>query len=214
MNGRRLRPFSSWHKLQLEYANSPFLAGGDVSAVDIEVAVGVCRTGYPDFFVYDAPAAGIRKWMWVLRAERMDVRKEQQAFESYLADYMSGPKLWETPKKKGQAPARRDVDDSISDVSLYLSSYGGTRPAAWDLAIGELLWMNVCAAKQGGSDVRVWTPGDERAFREHLKTREETLARLAEEFAAKEGLSPDEAKKRAHTHYWAVVKRNKAKGGF
>lgn len=211
--GKRLLPFSTWHKVQLEYANSPFFAGGEVNVVDLELAVGICGTRYPDFFFY-REKNGWRKIAWMIWAERVNARLEARKFEAYLADYLSPPKLWETAKKKGQKPARRDVDDSIAEVAYYLAAYGGSPATAWDLPAGELQWMNVCAAKQSGADVRVWTPADERAFREHVKRREATLEKLAAEFMEKENLTPDEAKKRANTHYWAVVKRNKVRQGF
>lgn len=212
--GKTLLPYSTWHRVQLEHGNSPFLAGGDVTVGDVEFAVGVCRTRYPDFFLYDPPLRGWRKWMALWRAERVDVPRAQRDFAVYFADYASGPKMWESPKKKGEKPARRDVDDSISDVAFYVASYRCPVAEAWNLPVGELRWMNVCAAKQAGADVRVWTPADERAFREHLAVREQTLDRLAAEFSEKENLSPAEAKKHAHAHYWATVKRNKAKAGF
>jgi len=213
VDGKRLRPFSPWHKLQLEYHNSPLIGGGDVTPADVVLAVAICRSQYPHpGRVRERGRIG--RFFWMLRAERMDLVREVRAFQRYQADYYSPPKLWETPRPKGAPPPRHDMDDSIELVTAYMAAYGGTREAAWNMPIGEMIWMNICTARREGGNVMVWTPRDEREYQAHLKREAKIIADLATKFAAEENLEPAAAQERAKRHYWKTVNANKLKGGF
>jgi len=208
--GRPLRPFSMWHKFQLEYANSPFLTGGPVTVPDLELAVSICRSPYP--IRGDFPRrSGLAKILWMLWAERVDVFTARDAFHEYLADYHSPPKLWETKSKKG---GRRDVDDSLEEVTLYRSTTGCTLEEAWNKPTGMLLWENILHARRQGAEVKVFTPMDERAFAAQLKKRAETIERLTNEIMEKESLGPKEARAKAVKFYWDTVNKNKRRNGF
>lgn len=207
--GRRLRPYSLWHKVQLEFHNSPFLAGGPLTVADVELAVRICRTQFP--VAARMPARGrLGRLLWVFRAERVDVVEHRDAFLAFLADYDSGAKLWNT----AGSGTRRDVDESIEEVTLYREYTGAVRWEPWNLPIGELYWMNILHARRAGAKVKVWTPTDEREFRKNLKVRAEIIQRLTNEILEREpDRDPADAKKEATDFYWSRVRKNLKKMG-
>lgn len=170
--GKVLRPFSLWHKLQLEYANSPVLTGGEVRVPDLCHAVAVCRTSYPEIARSAVPARGIRRFLWMLWAERVNLQREKEAFDAYAEDYCSLPKI-EAFKKGEKTP---DMDDCLSDVSLYRKMTGSPRAEPWDIPLGELYWMNAAFTRSEGADFSIVTPLEEARKARLVAARDEKIA--------------------------------------
>jgi hypothetical protein len=97
--GKKLRPFSMWHKLQLEYSQSKILLG-NAKMWDLWCAVQICQTQYP------VRARWESRWgmwnalwhrLWKMRYKRKNnhwFSRELSRFIQYVNDYQSGPKLW------------------------------------------------------------------------------------------------------------------------
>jgi len=194
--GRVLRPFSMWHKLQLEYANSPLLAGGDVLVSDLVHAVEVCSTQYPMLAVSRFPERGWRRWLWMLWAERVDLRREKEAFDAYAADYCSLPKI-ESSKKGEKTP---DMDDCLSDVGLYRKMTGCRREEPWDIPLGELYWMNAMFSRSEGADFSIVTPIEEERKARLRKARDAKIVEIRDRLIA-EGMEPSAAPAAALAEY-------------
>lgn len=186
--GRRLRPFSMWHKLQLEYANSPLLTGGDVGVADLVFAAEVCCTRFPRIAVNRIPRRGLRRILWMLWAERVDLRRERDAFEAYSEDYCSLPKI--EAAKKGEKT--QDMDDCLSDVGLYRKMTGCPRGEAWDIPLGELYWMNAMFSRSEGADFSIVTPIEEARKARLAAIRDAKIAEIRDRMIA-EGMDPAEA---------------------
>lgn len=211
--GRRLRPFSLWHKFQLEQASSPFLTSDQMDVVDLELAVRICGTTFP--FRPCLPRRGRwRNLLWQLRVGRMDPLRQAQEFETYLNDYYSLPKLWNLPSKRGSNGGKRDVDESLETVALYREYTNCARCEPWDLPYGEIAWMNLVFARRAGSEVKVKTPQDEAAHSEFKKKRDAAHRAQAEAVAVERGISVEEALTAIQKDYWDKVNAKKRAHGL
>mgnify|MGYP003352298181 CR=1 FL=1 len=76
---------------------------------------------------------------------------------------------------------KRDVDDSVEQVSIYMKYAGRPAVEAWNMPIGELLWHNACFLKMEGVDVPIWSPTDEMFFNQHKAERHKKLLALGAE---------------------------------
>jgi hypothetical protein len=156
--GLTLRPFSFWHKLQLEKVNSPLMLGVPVSYQDMEFAANVCRSSYPDVV---APVERSTRWsryklLW--RTATTDLQCEMNAFSDYVNDYLSPPKILPKGQGGGAAP---DIDDGLREIGYYVRMTGCSIEDAWNAPIGVLCWMNAAFAKSEGADFCIATPIDD-----------------------------------------------------
>lgn len=153
--GKRLKPFSTWHLLQLQYMQSPLVGGGAVESGDLELAVRVCQTSFPN-----AVAARRRWWRW----RGLGMKAEVEAFEQYVADYATGPDIQaeETSTKKARLP---DMDSLLQEVAMYRKMSGCSREEAWNVPIGEMAWMNAAWARMEGAKFSIMTELEREALR-------------------------------------------------
>jgi hypothetical protein len=209
--GFKLKPFSCWHRLQLEWIDSKILLGG-ATLWDLYLAAKICSTEYP----YSAQLrefGPIRSILWHIWSFRKDFVKEIHKFYAYIEDYNSPPKLWggtgSAEKKLAEAFAElaratgskehamlanqaayraflaenqdNQIDDTLMQVAMYTKITGRPSADAWNMPSGELAWMNISFSKLDGGKVDVWTPMDEAEFQKHLIVRQEKIAEIAKE---------------------------------
>lgn len=157
--GRRLRPFSMWHRTQFEAFALPILTEpGRMMPNDLRLAVNVCRTIFPN--TAKPPATkGVRGWwnrimgLWSIHTGSFAV--EMNRLQIYVADYYSTPVI--EFLKKGEGEQEPDVDEGLDVVANYRSVTGCPRSEPWDMPIGELYWMHVVIAKQKGAKFSIRT---------------------------------------------------------
>ena len=199
--GKVLRPFSLWHKLQLEYHNSPVLTGADITITDLYLAVQICRTSYPTLALPKMPAKGWKKFLWMLWAERVNLEQEGAAFSAYVQDYFSAPKI--ESFKKGERVA--DMDDSLGDVALYRKMTGCPREEPWNIPIGELYWMNAAFSRSEGADFSIVTPIEEARKARLAAMRDAKIEEIRKRLIA-QGIPESEAKAAALAKYRMELK--------
>ena len=103
----------------------------------------------------------------------------------------------------------REIDDSIEQISIFMKFAGQSPKAAWNMAMGELLWYNVCLLKMEGSEATVWTPMDEEIFRQHTINREVKIGEAATALQVESPHLPREiALAQASVNYWNEVVEN------
>lgn len=100
----------------------------------------------------------------------------------------------------GQQPDR-DIDDCLEQIAL-LCKRGHAPETAWNMACGELVWLNVAMAKSEGAKLNLWTPMDEARMELQRKKRAEKIAEMAAEIEKTEGKPADEALAHADVRYW------------
>jgi hypothetical protein len=250
--GKRLRPYSLWHRLQLEYTQSKVLLGG-AKMWDLWCAVQICRTEYPVRAGWDARWGmwnGLWHRLWKMRygwrGKRWTGRYfagEMRKFVAYVGDYQSGPKLWggkgsavirygealealgrelgdEAMIEEGQAAAEhgesmgsegRDIDETLEQVGIAVKLGGLPLERAWNMAGGELGWLNVALLKMEGGKINIWTPTEEERFAKHKLEREKKIDELAAELAEEEEFAGEtrvRVRARAAVRYWEQVVRN------
>jgi hypothetical protein len=244
--GRRLQPFSYWHKVQLEYVQSAFLTGETPGKWDVWVASRILATRYPVAAQLRGRYPswwylgwyGLYGWRSLARGVRGIIR--------HINDFSSGPKFWpkggsyrrladayrllarEMGDRSLQQKAahaerqadleeagKRDVDDSVEQVSIYMKYAGRPAVEAWNMPLGELLWHNACFLKMEGAEVPIWSPTDEAFFEQHKKQRHLKLLELgAEKQKENPTLTQSLAFALASVEYWeGIVDQKKASVG-
>lgn len=208
--GRRLEPFSYWHKVQLEYVQSRFLTGGGVGMWDVWVAVRICTTRYPATAGLRAVYPAWWQLLWQACYGWRNVKRGIAGMVAHINDYASGPKLWPkggskrrlaeayealaretgdrsllvkaaqaTQAAELEAAGKRDIDDSVEQVAIYMKHAGRPAPEAWNMPLGALLWYNACFLKMEGAEVPIWSPTDEMFFEQHKRQRHQKLLERA-----------------------------------
>jgi len=133
--GKRLKAFSSWHKLQLEWVNSKILLGG-AGNWDLWLAVQVCQSEYPH--PAKLPSAKMPGW-WQLWwnichiGTRWD--REMVKFTKYLNDYYSPPKLWSSCATSKQRLA--EAYEALYAITQDEGDLNKARGANAEAAMGE-----------------------------------------------------------------------------
>jgi len=236
--GRRLQPFSYWHKVQLEYVQSAFLTGEVPGKWDVWVASRILATRYPVSAQLQAryPSWWYLGWYGLYGWRSLD--RGVRGIIQHINDFSSGPKLWAGKgsakmrlaeayalmakatgdhsymQKAAQAEresmiekgSKRDIDDSVEQVSIYMKYAGRPAVEAWNMPLGELLWHNACFLKMEGAEVPIWSPTDEMVFEQHKKKRHLKIVERSKEMMAENAtLTGDIAFAMASVEYWEDV---------
>ena len=91
--GMRLRPFSYWHKMQLEYVQSKVLLG-EARLWDAWVAAKVCCTEYPQNASFQKSYSNLWMLWWHAVYSWRNAGRELGKLTAHIADFASPPKLW------------------------------------------------------------------------------------------------------------------------
>lgn len=168
--GRRLRPFSLWHRTLLEYGDSPVLFGKAPNLAQLDYAVRVCVLEFSR--LPGIPPRGMSgRLARALYFTRFNLRRETQRFYDYLDDYYSIPDIEAAPSKV-EADRTPDLDEGLSAVAAYRMMTKCPREEPWNLPIGELFWMNAALNRREGMEFRIRTPQQSERLRQ-LKARRE-----------------------------------------
>jgi hypothetical protein len=131
--GRRLLPFSYWHKVQLEYQQSRILLGMP-TLWDYWVASRVCSTQYPENVRFQTRYSNWWYLAWHLCYGWRGLVREAEAFSAYLEEYASPPKLWSgaggSKKRLGEAFER--LGQLTGDIEMLRNAAGWARAAEAD----------------------------------------------------------------------------------
>ncbi len=157
-----LKPFSYWHKFQLELCDSPFVTAEAVRFEDLERAVGICQTQYPQQYK-EPKLSRWRKYKEIWRAAMNDLPKACRDFDRYLQAYVSSPKIMQKDKDTGGTKII-DIEPALMEVAFYTKMTGCRSEEAWNMSIGELSWLNAAMARTEGADFSVITPVDDAAL--------------------------------------------------
>lgn len=203
--GLQMRPYSLWHKLQLEAVDSPFLTGAQITPAAVEVLARVCCTEYPRSADLRTPR-GIRRMLWLLRRSAYQWQTEAARANAYLTDYASYPKYW--GDKIGGAGSRQ-IDDGLEIVSFLALKTGWADTYIWNLPVGMAHWYSAGIRICEGAEGLVMSPDDEAAYEAHLERKRKWLVdRTAELIAG--GMTPDDAATQAKAEQEAEKQKKMA----
>lgn len=214
--GKRLDPYCLWHQFNLEIVQSKVLLGESLTPVDLWIAVQICTAPWtPGHRIPDLRPPGKLRFIW--EVGRYDFRREVEKFQTYLEDYVRGPKLWPNQHKQqieGAVTANsRDFDENL-ELALHVFKLGNfTWREVWTLPIGMIHWCSVGFSKLDGNQIDIWTPEHEEMFQAHKIRREAGIDDRGKVIAAEKGIPFEEARKQAHDEYWTKVRKNLSNGG-
>jgi hypothetical protein len=113
-------------------------------------------------------------------------------------------KIKECETFSGERQLDRDLDDAMEQIAL-LCRHGHPPSLAWNMPVGELVWLNVAMAKVEGAKVNLWTPLDDQRMEHVIKHRKEKIANMALEIARDEDKGHAEALAHAEARYWEAT---------
>ena len=160
--GVKLRPFSYWHKVQLEFVQSKVLLG-DPKLWDLWVAAKICSTQYPNNAKFKEKYSSWWWFFWCVRFFWKRKNKEQNSIIKYLNDYASPPKLW---AGKGSSEAKlalayNSLGEITGDAECYREANRWQNEA--DLAKGKgrdiddsIEQVSIFMKYSGGSASEAW----------------------------------------------------------
>jgi hypothetical protein len=180
--GRRLFPFSCWHRLLLLAVDSPFLKGGEIKLFDIREAIGICSLRYPNCKItrpWIMPMVAIlltglfrKRWIKFLT-------KARDRLLIYFGDYISRPEysLWyPDPSYSGPqiAPPPRlgPIPESFSMVADMIGFLHCSVEEAWNMPIGQAYWWQMAAFKHAGENIN-FLDESEREFQAQMRVKQE-----------------------------------------
>lgn len=165
--GRKLRPFSLWHRFQLEILDSPILSGKKIEHLDLERACRCCQLQYPNPIT-----AGINGWSLRWRLAGRDFALEVQKFGTYLEDYFAPPKFLPSIRKVHQPEVIHPPPEAIRILSAVIDLTKWPENKIWDMPIGQAYWYAAGQWYQDGAELDFLTP-------EHLVLRDRIAAMKA-----------------------------------
>jgi hypothetical protein len=166
--GLKLRPFSLWHRFQLEILDSPVLNGKPIEPIALERAVQACRLRYPQLV-----DPNLRLWSMRWRLAGRDFSREIQKFGAYMSDYFSIPKFV-PPLKKKHVPdtINHPPPENMSIFSAVSTMTGWDEAKIWNMPIGQAYWYAAGHWYQSGQELDFLTP-------EHLILKQRIAAMKA-----------------------------------
>ena len=159
--GRRLQPYSLWHRFALEVVESPFIApDGRPSISDLDIAARICSSRYPTtdaasfFRLIKSKQPGERlSWRRKLQfsylARRYDPAREGALFVAYVRDYYAPPKFWEQAGEGAHETS--GAPPEMLGVATRLIRGGFSEERAWNMAIGKAYWHAATLARIDGA---------------------------------------------------------------
>jgi hypothetical protein len=167
--GRGLFPFCSYHHFWLKILNSPLLVGGEVSLVDIEVAVRICSCKFGQAERVIKPR-WTDKWKILYYQFRYNIPDLCNQFAEYIQDYNSPPERAPTGGEVHSTSTAEPFPYQAWLVTGLMCVMGLTEEQAWMMPIGKAEWYlsisNAFRDKETGI-----LGGHDREFIEGMKAR-------------------------------------------
>ena len=153
---RDLRPFTVRHAFLLGVAQNPFWIGGIPAPSDLAQAVEICAAS--PFAYDDGSPSGWRVAITNARSKRADAI-EYARFQCYLDDYATGPSLWQ--------PGDALFSQAPTEISIWARlrlHYGLGDREAWEVPLGQALWLTSLAQESVGAVKPKFMGSDELEF--------------------------------------------------
>lgn len=177
--GRRLKPFSLWHRFLLQAVHSPFLYGAEISFFDMREAVGICQLSFPHSKVHRpwiVPFAcyfffGFPRRMWT-----KFLKRTRDKLLAYFGDYIVRPeysiKYPDIAPSRAMPPTPRlgPIPEGFILVSDVIAFLHCSAKEAWDLPVGQAYWYQM-GFYHSQKEMVDFIDEDEREFQAQLKAQ-------------------------------------------
>lgn len=183
--GRRLYPFSTWHRFLLLTVNSPFLSGGEVKIFDVREAIGICSLRYPQCKVKRPWIVPFLLFLWCCLSGKRWLKcliKTKNRLLEYFGDYISKPEysIWnpEIHYSGPQIAPPPRLGPIPEDFVILADIIGFTHCSieeAWNMPVGQAYWWQMAALKHAGEHIN-FLDEKEREFQAQMRTAEEKTA--------------------------------------
>jgi hypothetical protein len=163
--GLKLRPFSLWHRFQLEILESPILLGKQIEPFDLERACRCCQLRYPQ-----TVSSKTNMWSLRWRLAGRDFDLECKKFGAYLDDFFAPPKFLPSIRQAVHQPeVFHPPPEEIRIISAVIDLTKWPENKIWDMPIGQTYWYAAGQWYQDGRELDFLTP-------EHLVLRDRIAA--------------------------------------
>jgi hypothetical protein len=173
--GRRLKPFSLWHRHLLDAIHSPFLYGDELRFWDMREAVGICSLSFPHskvrrpwiipflcFFVLGFPRSQWTRFLKRTRDKLLD----------YFGDYISRPEYTIKGPEVPPGPVLGPIPEGFIVVCDVISFLKCSEKEAWDLPVARAYWYQMGSYRAQKEQIDFMTE-DERKFQADVKAAQE-----------------------------------------
>lgn len=187
--GRKMGKFTLYRRFWLEALRSPLVVGGEITAIDLELASRVCSAPYGK--VHEVIEHGVGRWfnfsgwLFALKCFCVNLEKEGQKWHAYISDYVSGPSTHGGGEVEG--PSYEDFPGVMEQVCAVIRATGWEPDAVWNLGVGEVEWYIAGVYRLRGVDMKIKTEHDEEFERGLRKMRAAQKAREEAERKEDEG---------------------------
>jgi hypothetical protein len=149
--GRRLRPFSLFHRIVLEEMKSPIILGGNVSPSDLMLAVRVMSSDSVDEIVGSKPSMldGM-KW-GLLSISNTYYAYAIAGLRQHIKESCAWPEVLQKAEKDGED---RGVP-WVANVVATMVKYGMPLKEVLHSAEGQIIWVYVCIGITEGAEADI-----------------------------------------------------------
>lgn len=164
--GWRLKPFCLFYQLQLEFIESPLVAGGAITFLDLAKACKICTGKWSSFIRPIKLSAASLVWHQSFR----NLKEEVAKFQEYLEDYFRPPKIIASVQNtsfRGTPPEMLHVFGAVAGLT------GWSEETIMMMPLGKAHWLSAVHFNNiQGVDFE--TPANRKLF-EHLRKMQEKM---------------------------------------
>jgi hypothetical protein len=149
--GRQLKPFCCGHAVVLAGLNSPFIIGGELTVVELYIAVWVCSHTYEELqvkFLKDTNSVSGEFAEFVSKSiDDCSFAATNIAFQSYLSEHLKAPDKWKrSDAKSAKAPWPLIIATRLMKELKF------TEEKAWNMPMQMALWYFAAISEFNGDD--------------------------------------------------------------
>ena len=193
--GRKLGKFTLYQRFWLEAMRSPTVVGGEITAIDLELASRVCSAPYGK--VHELVESGVGSWFnlsgwwFALRCFFLNVERQAGLWHAYVEDYVCAPTTHggDDSVKSDDGKSYAEFPSVMEQVCAVIRATGWTPEVVWNLGVGEVEWYIAGIYRLRGVDMKIKSEHDEE-FEYHLRRQREAGEEATDEAAEGEGSPP------------------------
>ncbi len=165
--GKTLLPICLRHRVVLEYYDSPFVTGEEITAADVIMAVRVMST-FDKNEMHRGPTEEELDHIILLQVDKDRLQSVVADIKLHIEENSNWPVFW-NKNKSGQD---NGLPWEITVVSSIVRN-GIPYEQAWTMPEAEAIWLHACNMAADGIDFRIVSDEDIIAMEAHNKAEEE-----------------------------------------
>lgn len=157
--GLALRPFCARHHALLELVQSPYLFGGPIGWLQLDLAATICASKD-----WNWQAPGFWKRLSMRIRGGWDLPRHHEKMHVYLKDHWTPPQIWEKekPAKPLTTPSLKEFPPVFFAVAAVIHETGWPEEKVWSMPLAMVEWYAAAFARLNGAEMDIVTEGERR----------------------------------------------------